>query len=183
MTTSTPSPGREARRAALAGLTPEQLALRAETLKEGIYLIFAALSVTLVLLTHAETTAPEALLTLAVTIFGTVLAVFSADLMAHLITHGRFLSQGELSHALRASFGAAPAVLMPFLLLILAALTGWEVQEALWASAASLVLALVVLAWAAARRVGLDWWRRTLLLGGEAALALLVIAVQLLAHS
>ncbi|MFT4136650.1 hypothetical protein [Microbacterium sp.] len=155
----------------------------ADRLKESIYLIFAALAVCLALYGHEHVSAQEALVTLAVTLAGTVLAVFTADVIAHVVAHGRLMTRAELVHAMRTSFGALPAVTLPFVFLGVSALTRWRVESALVASAVALAAALFVLAWVAVRRARLRWWERLLLLGLETALALAVIALQLLAHS
>ncbi|MFT4219471.1 MAG: hypothetical protein QM611_02980 [Microbacterium sp.] len=156
---------------------------RADRLKESIYLIFAALAVTLALRGHGDVEAGDALVTLAVTLAGTVLAVFTADVIAHVVVHGELMSRGELVHAMRTSFGALPAVALPFVLLGVSALTRWDVNAALLASAVALAFALVALAWVAVRRVTLRWWERLVVLGIETALAMAVIALQLLAHA
>ncbi|WP_229670597.1 hypothetical protein [Microlunatus endophyticus] len=141
------------------------------------------MAVTLATWTHGHISAEGALLTLAVTLVGTVLAVFTADAIAHIVSHGRLMTRAEFVHAVRASFGALPAVVLPFLFLGIAAVTDWDVGAALLASTIALVLALVFLAWSAVRRVDLPWWQRPILLGILALLALLVIALQVLAHS
>ena len=46
-----------------------------------------------------------------------------------------------------------------------------------------LVATLVLIGWIAVRRIQLKWWQRLIALGAEAALALGVIGLQLLAHS
>lgn len=77
---------------------------RASQLKESLYLTFAALAVSLALTGHKEVTAAEASLTLGVTLLGTVLAVFTADVIAHLVSHERLMSIVEFRHAVRSSF-------------------------------------------------------------------------------
>lgn len=156
---------------------------QAERLKESIYLIFAALAVTLAVGAHGHTTAGEALLTLGVTLLGTVLAVFTADIIAHFIVHEAMMTRAEFRHAFKVSFGALPAVLLPFIFLTISAITGWAVSTALLVSSIALVLALVILAQRAVRRLRLLWWQRLIVLGAEAVLALGVIGLQLLAHS
>jgi hypothetical protein len=42
---------------------------------------------------------------------------------------------------------------------------------------------LVLIGWAAVRKIPLKWWQRLIALAAEAALALGVVGLQLLAHS
>ena len=46
----------------------------------------------------------------------------------------------------------------------------------------ALLLALIAFGWIAARRIKLPWWQRLLVLGAEAALGLIVVGLQVLAH-
>lgn len=155
---------------------------QAERLKEGIYLIFAALAVTLALRVHGHIAAGEALLTLTVTMLGTVLAVFTADMIAHFLSHEKVPNRAEFAHALRVSFGALPAVVLPFILLGISALTHWPVKAALQVSAIGLVVVLVLLGYRAVRKLSVSRWKKLMVLAIEAALALGVIGLQVLAH-
>jgi len=66
---------------------------------------------------HAE--ALEAILALAVTILGLLLAVFTADLVAHIVVHERMLTRRELRVAAFTSFGAVGSLAAPGLFLVL----------------------------------------------------------------
>ena len=144
---------------------------------------FAALAVVLALGAHGEAEPAAALITLTVTVFGTLLAVFTADIVSHLVVHERLFTVAELRHAIASSFGALGSVILPFVFLALAATEVWSLEAALRGSAIALIVALVVIGWIAARRVALTWWQRLIVLGAEAALGLAVIGLQLLAHS
>ncbi|MEV7692787.1 hypothetical protein AB0N73_05595 [Microbacterium sp. NPDC089189] len=161
---------------------PAEREVRAERLKERIYLTFAALAVVLALAAHGPVDAVSALQTLAVTVFGTLLAIFTADIVSHLVVHERMVTRTELGHAFQTSFGALGAVVLPFAFLALAAFDVWDPTAALRASTIALVLALVVIGFAAVRRVRLHWWQRLIALGAEAVLGLAVIGLQVLAH-
>ncbi|MBN9139266.1 MAG: hypothetical protein J0H23_00405 [Micrococcales bacterium] len=154
---------------------------RAAHLKERIYVAFAALAVVLGLQRH-HAEAGEAMLTLAVTILGLLLAVFTADVVAHIVVHERMMSPREFRVALRTSFGAVGSLAAPFVFLGLAALGVWSTDAALLASSIALVGALVVIGWAAVRRLRLNWWQRLVALGAEALLGIVVVSLQLLAH-
>jgi len=154
---------------------------RADRLKERIYLTFAALAVVLALSTH-EVETGEALRTLIVTVLGTLLAVFTADVIAHIVVHERVMTLPELRHALSASFGAIGAVTLPVVFLAIAAAGGWSTEAALRASAVALLLSLVIIGWIAVRRIAIQWWQRVIVMGAEAVLGLAVIGLQVLAH-
>ncbi|WP_341940181.1 hypothetical protein [Microbacterium sp. LWH10-1.2] len=157
-------------------------AARAAHLKERIYLTFAALAVVLALSSHGHVTAGEAATTLIVTVLGTLLAVFTADAVSHVVVHGRFFTRQELGHALGSSFGALSSVALPFVFLGLAGLGVWSAEAALRAGTIALVASLVVIGWIAVRRIPLTWYQRLVALGAEAALGLAVIGLQVLAH-
>lgn len=155
--------------------------IRAARLKERIYVTFVALAVVLTLRSH-HVEAPEAILTLLVTVLGTLLAVFVADLTAHVVVHERGLTRHELNVALLSSFGALGAVALPFLFLLLALLGVWETDGALAASFVALLVSLILSGWVAIRHLQLTWWQRLFALLGEAVLGLAVVGLQLLAH-
>ncbi|MEU1972963.1 hypothetical protein ABZ477_15015 [Microbacterium sp. NPDC019599] len=155
---------------------------RADRLKERIYLSFAALAVVLAINAHGHADPLDAFLTLLVTVLGTLLAVFVADIISFTVAHERPMNRAEFRHAVSASFGTLGAIAAPFAFLLLAVAGVWEIETALRASAIALIAALVVIGWVAVRRVKLTWWQRLVALGGEAVLALAVIGLQLLAH-
>jgi hypothetical protein len=154
---------------------------RADALKERIYLTFASLAVVLALNLHGPVSAAKAVLTLLVTVVGTLLAVFVADVVSHMVVHERGMSAAEMRHAVRSSFGALGAVGLPFLFLLFAVFGWWEVHTALTVSAIALIAALVVIGFVAVRRLRMTWWQRLVALGAEAALGLAVVGLQLLA--
>ncbi|WP_345800348.1 hypothetical protein AAIB33_12830 [Microbacterium sp. AZCO] len=156
---------------------------RADHLKERIYLTFAALAVLLAINLHGHPEPVDALVTLLVTVFGTLLAVFVADVISFVVAHERAMDADERGHAVFASFGTLSAVTVPVILLLLAALGVMQIDTAIRASIIVLVATLVVIGWVAVRKVPLKWWQRLIALGAEAALALGVVALQLAAHS
>jgi len=155
---------------------------RAAHLKERIYLTFAALAVVITLSAHGHVTAGEAAITLLVTVMGTLLAVFTADLISHLVVHERLFTAPELRHALTTSFGALGTVALPFVFLGVAGLDLWNAHTALRAAAIALLVSLIAAGWIAVRRMRLTWFQRLVALGAEAALGLAVIGLQVLAH-
>ena len=156
---------------------------RADHLKERIYLSFAALAVLLAIKSHGDPLPLEAFLTLLVTVLGTLLAVFVADIISFTVVHERAMRRTERQHAVFASFGALGAVSLPFVFLLLAVVGVMQIETALNASIIALVVTLVLIGWAAVRKIPLKWWQRLIALAAEAALALGVVGLQLLAHS
>ncbi len=156
---------------------------RAAKLKERIYISFTALAVVLALRSHAEHLDPAtATTTLAITVVGTLLAVFAADLLSHLAVHAVLPTRHELRHMIGVSVGALGAVALPFAFLGVAWVDWMEVSTALQAGAIALVVALVIIARVAVRRTRLPKWQRLLLLLGVAGLGFAVVALELLAH-
>lgn len=156
---------------------------RAERLKERIYLTFAALAVVLVMSGHNQSDPVVAILTLLVAALGTLLAIFTADIVSHIVVHEAPPTREQFRHMIAASFGALSALVIPFAFLLLALFGVWSTATALFASAIALLGALVIFGWLAARRIPLTFWQRLLVLGAEALLGLAVIGLQLLAHS
>ncbi|WP_018179214.1 hypothetical protein [Jongsikchunia kroppenstedtii] len=156
---------------------------RADHLKESLYLTFTALALSVALSYHGGISASAAITTLAITVLGAVLAMFTADLVSHMVVHERIMTRAETRHLVMSSFGALPAVALPFIFLIIAATTGWSVTTALTVSAIALTVALVLIAHLAVRSVELRWWQRVIVLAIEGALGLGVISLQVLAHS
>lgn len=155
---------------------------RADKLKERIYLTFTALAVVLALRAHGDVEPVKGLLTLVVTVFGTLLAVFTADIVSHLVVHERVMNRAEFRHAVSSSFGTLGAITLPVVFLLLAAFDVWEPEAALRASTIALIAALVAIGYAAVRRSPLSPMQRLLALGGEAILGVAVVGLQTLAH-
>lgn len=154
---------------------------RADRLRERIYLAFTALAVVLAL-TSRHVEAPQALATLSITVLGTLSAILVADVVSHLVVQERPMSRAELRHAVGASFGALSGVGLPILFLVIAWVFSLPADTALRASAIGLIVALVVIGYVAIRRIRLRWWQRLVALGAEAAIGLVVVGLQVLAH-
>lgn len=150
-------------------------------LKERVYVTFGALAVVLALRAHHES-ATEAAFTLAIAALGTVLAVFLADVMAHVVVHAALPDRAELAHAAQVSFGALGAVVLPLVFLGLAIADVWHVEAALRASSIALVAALVAIGYLAVRRVALPAWQKLIVLFAEFVLGTVVIGLELFAH-
>ncbi|TXK18651.1 hypothetical protein [Homoserinibacter sp. GY 40078] len=155
--------------------------IRAARLKERIYVTFVALAVVLSLRAHGSEV-QEAFVTLAVTVLGTVLAVFVADLTSHIVVHERGPTAHEVRVVLVSSFGAITSVFLTFVFLGVSAIGLWPVETALTAAMIALIASLVLSGWVAVRHLPLTWWQRLVALGGEALLGLAVIGLQLTAH-
>ncbi|GAA3406154.1 hypothetical protein [Pseudarthrobacter polychromogenes] len=157
---------------------------RAEALKERVYVTFTALAVVLALQSHSEEslTAGQAAVTLAITVIGTLMAVFVADLISHLAVHEKTPTRPELLRMAQVSFGAFAAAVLPLIFIALAGLGWWEITTALQAATAALVLTLVLIGYLAIRRIHMAWWKRLIALVAEFVLGLAVIGLELIAH-
>ena len=155
--------------------------IRAARLKERVYLSFTALSVLLAMRAH-EPEPVGALVTLAITVLGTLIAVLLADVVSHMSVHRRLLERHELEHMLYAFFGAVGAVVLPFVFLLLAAGGVLEIGAALKASTIALIAALVVIGYTAVRRTPLPLWQKAIALLAEATLGLIIIGLELAVH-
>lgn len=155
---------------------------RAEKLKERVYVTFTAIAVVLALAAH-EVSAARALVVLVITLLGTVVAVFVADVVSHLAVHGTLPDGHERRHMLRVSFGAFGVIVPPIAFLVLAIWDVWPVETALRVSSYVLVLTLIAIGYVAVHRVTLPLWQKLVVLFGEFVLGSLVIALELLAHS
>jgi hypothetical protein len=165
-------------------LTPAATATQqTESVREGIYVAFTSLSVTIVLISHPEVAASEAIFVIAVTALGTVIAALTADLVSHLVVHDRFMDGNGLRHALRSSLGALVTIVPP-LLIIGGAMAGlWPVVSSLWACVGVLVTTLITIIALAIRGSAVPWWQRGLFLAVVALLGVAVVCLQVLAHS
>jgi hypothetical protein len=153
----------------------------ASRLKERVYITFTALAVVLTLRAHEEV-ADEAAVTLAIGAFGTVLAVFVADVVSHIAVHAALPRRPVWRHMASTSFGALGVLVIPLLLIGLAVADVLRIETALRASSFALVAALVGIAFLAVRRTQLPWWQKLIVLLAEFALGLVVIALEFLAH-
>jgi hypothetical protein len=154
---------------------------RAERLKERVYVTFTALAVALALRSHAES-AGTAIGTLLIAVLGTVLAVFVADVVSHIAAHAALPDRGELRHMTSVSFGSLSVLVVPFILVGLAAADVWQLEQALRATTFVLVATLVAVGYVAVRRVRLPVRQKLVVLFGEFALGVLVVLLELLAH-
>ncbi|MFE6967984.1 hypothetical protein [Isoptericola sp. NPDC057653] len=174
------SEARERRRRRREQLTPDQ---RADRLKERVYVTFAALAVVLALRGHVEgLEAGRAALTLVITVGGTLLAVFLADFVSHVVVHGALPTRAERRHMLGVVSSAGGVVVLPLVFLWLAGRGAWTVAGALTASTVALIVSLGLVGYVAVRVVALPWWQKWLLLLTEVALGLAVVGLEVLAH-
>jgi hypothetical protein len=154
----------------------------AERLKERIYVTFTALAVVLALASHGDPTAVRALATLVVAVIATLLAVFTAEMLARMTVNERLLSRDEMRHIVGVSVGAIGAITLPAVFLVISALGGWSAEAALRASAFALVAALAANGYLAVRRARLPRWQRVVAFLAEAVLGLAVIGLEILVH-
>jgi len=167
--------------AEFAGLSPELVAdHRADRLKERVYVTFTALAVVLALRGHPEEGHPGR--TLLITVLGTLLAAFVADVIAHIAVHQNLPDRRELRMMLGITGSALGGVAAPLVFVWLGSAGVWEIGRSLNAAMVALITALVAIGWIAVRRVRLAWWKKAIVLFAEFVLGFAVIAVELLAH-
>ncbi|GAA2845409.1 hypothetical protein [Paenarthrobacter ilicis] len=156
---------------------------RAEALKERLYITFTALAVTIAFERDAEhASVGGAALTLLLTVLGTLLAVFVADLIAHMIRDGALPSRPELAHLMYVSFGSLAVIVAPMIVLGLSALGVVGVGPGLRLIALILVGTLVVVTLFAVRKLRVKPWQKVLVLAIMGALGLGVLAIELAVH-
>ncbi len=157
--------------------------LRAEQLKERVYITFTALSVMLALRAEVDhLTVGNAVVTLTVAVVGTLLAVFVADVVAHITVHQVLPTRTEFIHMVVVVLGAAETLVLPLLILGLAAVGLLPLGAALTAATVVLVVTLVAVGYLAVRRLKLPLIQRLLVLLAEFVLGLVVVGFELLAH-
>jgi hypothetical protein len=157
---------------------------RAEALKERVYVTFSSLAVLLAMQSHSSEhlSAGEAASTVSITVVGTLLAIFVADVVSHLVVHATLPTGPELRRMAGVSLGAFSAVILPLIFIGLAALDLLSLDEAVRASIIALTVTLIAIGYLAVRRVKLAWWQRLIALGAEFAVGAAVVGLELLAH-
>lgn len=174
------SDSRERRRRRRDQLTPDQ---RADRLKERVYVTFAALAVVLALRGHVEGLMPgRAATTLVITVGGTLLAVFLADLVSHVVVHNHLPTRAESRHMVGVVSSAGGVVVLPLVFLGAAASGAWTTAGALTASTSALVASLGLVGYVAVRRAAIPTWQKWLLLLAEVVLGVVVVGLEVLAH-
>ena len=156
---------------------------RSEALKERVYVTFTALAVTVAFERDPEhATVTGAALALLLTVLGTLLAVFIADVIAHMVRDSSLPSRAEMAHLMYVSFGSLGVLLAPMAILGLSALGVIDIEPALRAIAVALVATLVVVALFAVWRLRVKPWLKIMVLAIMTALGLAVLAIELAVH-
>lgn len=163
--------------------TSGDLEQRAAQLKERVYVTFSALVVTLALGADVEGLTVGAIATtLTVSVLGTLIAVTLADFVAHITVHSAIPDRGEALHIVRVAVGAAGVLVIPLLIIGIAALGLISAVVALRATSFVLAATLVAVGYLAVRRLRLPIGQRILVLLAEFGLGLVVIGLELLGH-
>lgn len=160
--------------------SPQQ---RAEALKERIYVTSTTLAVTIAYERDADhATVEGAALTLLLTVLGTLMAVFVADVVARMVRDSTLPSDSELAHLGYVSFGSSGVVVAPMVILAIGAAGAIDVATALRAISATLAVSLVVVTLLAVRSLRVEPWRKALALAITAALGLAALCLELAVH-
>lgn len=154
----------------------------AQLLKERVYATFTGLAIVLVLQGH-EPTPHEATFSLVIGVLGITVAGFTAEVIAHLAVHASLPDGEELARMFRTAGGAFASVGVPVVLLLLAWPEWLDLGVALQAATWVYLGTLALIGWVAVRRTKLRWWEQLLALGALVLLGVVVIVLQLLAHS
>jgi hypothetical protein len=156
---------------------------RALALKERVYVTFTALAVSIPLGQHVESaTVAASAATLALTVVGTLLATFLADLIAHVAVHSVLPSRSEVRRMTAVSASAFLVLVVPMLLLALAATHLTTLNWALQATSFVLVATLVVVTFIPLRRLNLPAWQKLVAYSAVTVLGLAVVALKLVVH-
>ncbi|MER7446696.1 hypothetical protein [Microbacterium sp. NPDC097977] len=156
---------------------------RSEALKERIYVTFTALVVTVASARDVEhQTVGGAASTLALTVLGTLLAVFVADLTASMVTRAALPTGVEIRRMLFVSFGSLGVIVAPMIILGFSAFGQLPLSSALRLTAIVLVATLVVITLIAIFRVRATLWLKLIVLASVALLGIAVLVVELSVH-
>jgi hypothetical protein len=144
---------------------------------------FTALAVTIAFERDvAHATVSGAALTLLLTVLGTLLTVFVADVVAHMVRESALPSREEIGDLVYVSFGSLAVLALPLAILGLSAFKVLELAPALRAISVTLAATLVVVALIAVHRLRLNVGLKILSLAIVAALGLAVLAIELAVH-
>lgn len=111
-----------------------------------------------------------------------MLAVFVADLVAHIAVHAQLPDRAELAHMVSVSTRALEVIVLPLIFVALSAVGFWDVPRALRASTIALIVSLIAIGYLAARRVPLRLGQRLIVLFAEFTLGIAVVLLEVLAH-
>lgn len=152
-------------------------------LKERIYVSFTGLAIVLVLYNapgHHD--APHAFFVLLLGLLGVTTAAFTSDVIAHLAVHRHFPHGRELQVLGRVSLSALSTAVIPLILIALAWGEIIDLSTALIISAYLYIGLLGLIGWAAVRRAHLSVGQKLGVATILVILALIVLAIQTLAH-
>ncbi|CAD6003132.1 hypothetical protein [Agreia sp. COWG] len=154
-----------------------------EALKERIYVTFTALAVTVALardLDHQSVS--NAVITLTMTVFGTLLAVFVADVTASMMKVGTLPTRADISHMLYVSLGSLRVIVAPTVILCFSAVGMLDLADSLRVISLVLVATLIAITLIAVVRVKARAWTKLVVLACVAALGAAVLVVELSIH-
>ncbi len=156
---------------------------RASALKERICVAFTSLAV--IVMMRGTSHAPEAdtaIRTLILTVFGTVIAVFLADVTAHHVAHQQPADGEQMRLIVRRSFGGILVTIPPIVCLLGAAITLWTADVALTLATIALLATLCLIGYIAVRRLPIPRWQKAVALAGQTSIGVVIIAIDFAAH-
>jgi MFS family permease len=151
--------------------------------KERVYATFTGLAIVLVVAGDDHADAAHALTALVLGVLGITAAGFVSDVISHLAAHREFPSRTQVALLLRVAGGALGTLVIPVILLGLAALDVMSFSAALRAAIIVYIVTLGLVGWFAVRRSRVEWWKQLLALLALMLLGLGVVALQTIAHA
>lgn len=156
----------------------------ADYLKERIYATLTGLAIVLVYSDDSVPHEPEdALFSLLIGVVSITAAGYLADVLAHMAVHKSFPTGVIQVKLLRIAFGALGTLIIPGILLALAAAGLMPPRTALLVATIVYLATLAAVGYGAVRRTELSWWMRLLVLAALVLFGGIVIGLQVLAHS
>ncbi|WP_124708995.1 hypothetical protein [Gordonia insulae] len=153
-------------------------------LKERVYATFTGLAIVLVMYrTYDHLTAAYAVEILVLGVVAVVLAGFASDGIAHLAVHQQFPHGKDLRMLFRVALSGLGTLVIPLILITLAGIDVLALDTALLIAGYVYIATLGLIGWLAVRNARITWWQKLAALVTLALIGLIVLAIQVLAHS
>ncbi|MFF2052990.1 hypothetical protein ACFVU2_15425 [Leifsonia sp. NPDC058194] len=163
--------------------TEEERRQAGDRLRERIYATFTALAVLVALNGHGEhLDAFNVLWTMVISVVGVLLAGLASDFVSHMIVHNTLPTVLEFRHMAAVASRALAVLVVPAIMLLLAAAGVVEVHTAMTVAIVALIASLAVVARIGVSRTGLAGWKQLIVLAAIVALGVLVVFLEQLAH-
>ncbi|MEE3852004.1 hypothetical protein VZC37_16800 [Gordonia sp. LSe1-13] len=153
-------------------------------LKERVYATFTGLAIVLTLYNGADHhSAAYAFEILSMGVLAVILAGFASDGIAHLSVHRHFPRGNEIRTLLRIAGHALETLVVPIGLIVAAWIGILELDTALLIAGFVYIGTLGLTGWLAVRNAEVTWWQKLAALITLVVIGLIVLSVQVFAHS